>query len=281
MTFITEDWLRDNFTLSEGSEIHLPADSRMTPSARELIEGRHLQVKFQDRQGRLFVETPDSAGDPEKAIPELKAVHGLTSKERAQSASCELCHQPVAKKPDTLTHLNGQTMVAKNDPRLAFRAVLDATIAQTVWLQTEFTAAPLKGWLADIRSLLGNIMRADALNEPLGEQTIAGLTADELHTLSHHPLKYLGHDHIVPDVSHGRDAARLNLLRTKIREAEINAARIYIDSYFRVTRPDIMQALNRLSSAVYVLMVMVVREGGLIAAPALKQLLVREDSHAD
>ena len=33
MTFITEDWLRDNFTLSEGSEIHLPADSRMTPSA--------------------------------------------------------------------------------------------------------------------------------------------------------------------------------------------------------------------------------------------------------
>lgn len=54
MTFITEGWLRDNFTLSEGSEIHLPADSRMTPSARELIESRRLQVKFQDKQGRLL-----------------------------------------------------------------------------------------------------------------------------------------------------------------------------------------------------------------------------------
>ncbi|MFP5959084.1 cobalamin adenosyltransferase, partial [Salmonella sp. 741265047_PSA] len=36
--FITETWLRANHTLSEGSEIHLPADARLTPSARELLE---------------------------------------------------------------------------------------------------------------------------------------------------------------------------------------------------------------------------------------------------
>ncbi|STJ28197.1 ethanolamine utilization cobalamin adenosyltransferase [Escherichia coli] len=29
--FITEAWLRANHTLSEGAEIHLPADSRLTP----------------------------------------------------------------------------------------------------------------------------------------------------------------------------------------------------------------------------------------------------------
>ena len=40
--------------------------------------------------------------------------------------------------------------------------------------------------------MLGNIMRADALNEPLGEQSIADLNADELHKLSHNPLKYPG-----------------------------------------------------------------------------------------
>ena len=39
--FITEAWLRANHTLSEGAEIHLPADSRLTPSARELLESRH------------------------------------------------------------------------------------------------------------------------------------------------------------------------------------------------------------------------------------------------
>lgn len=279
MTFITEDWLRENFTLSEGSEIHLPADSRMTPSARELIESRHLQVKFQDKQGRLFVESSETASR-EADIPQLKAVHGLTSKDRAETAACELCHQPVAKKPDTLTHLNAHTLVAKNDPRLAFRATLDSTIARAVWLQCEFAQSPLKSWLADIRSVLGNIMRADALNEPLGEQRIGDLTADELHALSHNPLKYLGHDHLVPDAVHGRESAQLNLLRTQVREAEISAARIYIDCDFTVSRPDIMQALNRLSSAVYVLMVMVVRAGGVMTAQQLKQSLAQGVTNA-
>ncbi len=41
--FITEAWLA-NHTLSEGGEIHLPADARLTPSARELLESRHLRV---------------------------------------------------------------------------------------------------------------------------------------------------------------------------------------------------------------------------------------------
>ncbi len=49
--FITEAWLRANHTLSEGGEIHLPADARLTPSARELLESRHLRVKFLDRRG--------------------------------------------------------------------------------------------------------------------------------------------------------------------------------------------------------------------------------------
>ncbi|GHL21370.1 hypothetical protein ECZU24_42110 [Escherichia coli] len=53
-------------------------------------------------------------------------------------------------------------MVAKSDPRLGFRAVLDSTIALAVWLQIEL-AEPWQPWLADIRSRLGNIMRADAL----------------------------------------------------------------------------------------------------------------------
>ncbi|MTJ79917.1 MAG: ethanolamine utilization cob(I)yrinic acid a,c-diamide adenosyltransferase EutT [Telmatospirillum sp.] len=278
-TFVTEDWLRGHFTLSEGSEIHLPADSRMTPSARELIDGRRLKVKFQDRQGRLFVEAEGAKTPPEQ--PRLKAVHGLTSRDRAEAAACELCRQEVSRKPDTLTHLNAHVMVAKNDPRLAFRARLDATIALAVRLQTEpDLRAEMKGWLADIRSLLGNIMRADVLDQPLDGQSVAGLTADDLHRLSHNPLRYIGHDHVVPDVVHGRDVALLNLLRTDIRETEIAAAQVFIDIRFQVLRPDIMQALNRLSSAVYVLMVLCVREEGWLDVEQLKRTLEAEN-HAD
>ncbi|MDN7200348.1 ethanolamine utilization cob(I)yrinic acid a,c-diamide adenosyltransferase EutT, partial [Klebsiella pneumoniae] len=173
--FITEAWLRANHTLSEGGEIHLPADARLTPSARELLESRHLRVKFLDRQGRLFVEDDEQTPQP---------VHVLTSSDHPPQACCELCHQPVGKKPDTLTHLTADTLVAKNDPRLAFRAVLDSTIALTVWLQIEL-AEPWQPWLTDIRSRLGNIMRADALEEPLAAQSIAGFSEAQLHRLSH------------------------------------------------------------------------------------------------
>lgn len=220
--FITEAWLRANHTLSEGAEIHLPADSRLTPSARELLESRHLRIKFIDEQGRLFVDDEQQQPQP---------VHGLTSSDEHPQACCELCRQPVAKKPDTLTHLSAEKMVAKSDPRLGFRAVLDSTIALAVWLQIE-------------------------LGEPLGCQAIVGLSDEDLHRLSHQPLRYLDHDHLVPEASHGRDAALLNLLRTKVRETETVAAQVFITRSFEVLRPDILQALNRLSSTVYVMMIL-------------------------
>ncbi|GHK38132.1 hypothetical protein ECZU06_52570 [Escherichia coli] len=72
----------------------------------------------------------------------------------------------------------------------------------------------------------------------------------------HQPLRYLGHDHLVPEASHGRDAALLNLLRTKVRETETVAAQVFITRSFEVLRPDILQALNRLSSTVYVMMIL-------------------------
>lgn len=38
----------------------------------------------------------------------------------------------MVKKPDTLTHLTADKMVAKSDPRLGFRAALDSAIALTI-----------------------------------------------------------------------------------------------------------------------------------------------------
>lgn len=156
------------------------------------------------------------------------------------------------KKPDTLTHLSAEKMVAKSDPRLGFRAVLDSTIALAVWLQIE-------------------------LAEPLGCQAIVGLSDEDLHRLSHQPLRYLGHDHLVPEASHGRDAALLNLLRTKVREAETVAAQVFITRSFEVLRPDILQALNRLSSTVYVMMILSVTKQPLTVKQIQQRLGKRND----
>ena len=264
--FITEAWLRANHTLSEGGEIHLPADARLTPSARELLESRRLRIKFLDDQGRLYID--DKREQP---------VHGLTSTDAHPQACCELCRQPVAQKPDTLTHLTANKMVAKSDPRLGFRAALDSTIALAVWLQIEL-AEQWQPWLADIRSRLGNIMRADAIEEPLAAQSIAGLSEADLHRLSHQPLRYLDHDHLVPEAGQGRDSALLNLLRCKVRETETFAAQVFITPGFEVLRPDILQALNRLSSTVYVMMILCVTKS-LLTLSQIQQRLGDGNDH--
>lgn len=166
-------------------------------------------------------------------------------------------------------------MVAKSDPRLGFRAVLDSTIALAVWLQIEL-AEPWQPWLADIRSRLGNIMRADALGNRWAAVRLSGFLT-KICIGFHQPLRYLDHDHLVPEASHGRDAALLNLLRTKVRETETVAAQVFITRSFEVLRPDILQALNRLSSTVYVMMILSVTKQPLTVKQIQQRLGKRND----
>jgi ethanolamine utilization cobalamin adenosyltransferase len=250
-TFVTESGLRERYSLAPGSELHLPESARLTPSARTLLAERQIRVKYLDEAGRAFVETA-AAGEE----PALQRVPVLTGTNERRVATCLLCSQPLATKPDTLTSLDGKTLVAKNDPRLKLRGKLDTAIAHAVWIQTEFAPAggPLTLWLADVRSALGRVLKAEVSGEAMPPVLMGEFDEAAIHAISHNPLKYLGHDHLVPEAGHGVQVARLNLLRAQIREAELLAADVFIDRDFKVTRPDLMQALNRLSSAVYVLM---------------------------
>lgn len=250
-TFITETWLRERHGLSEGTELRLPADARLTPAARTLIEERRLSVKFLDKQGRLYREVQGEEG------AQLQPVHGLTGSAEKPRACCQLCGHAPERKPAGMTHLSATELVAKSDPRLRFRAELDAAIALAVWLQVELREpSELALWLADIRSVLGQLMRADAVDEPLAGFTVGGLDDALIHRISHAPLKYLGHDHVVPELGLGRPAALLNLLRAKVREVEISAAQVFTAPGFQVRRADLLHVLNRLSSALYVAMLM-------------------------
>lgn len=255
-TYITETWLREKFGLAEATEVQLPANALLTPSAKELLEARKIRVKYVDDAGRTFY-----AEDIQAETPVLKQVNPLTSKSTWEASECSLCHQPLNKKPDTLTHLNAHDLVAKNDPRLKLRGKLDSAIAHVVWIQTEFDHekrfTTLSHYLSDIRSALGNALRAEVTGEPMPAISMGEFDEKTLHDISHNPLKHIGHDHIVPEVSQGKTVAKLNILRAIIREAELIAADIYIARDFTVTRPDIMAGINRLSSAVYVMMLLV------------------------
>ena len=261
--YITETWLREHGAMTEGVELCLPAGSCLTPAARSLISDRRLQIKY---AGEKQSSSPDGAAVDLSVRP---AIHPLTGRNRSEgrhAMQCALCHQNVERKPDVLTHLDANTLVAKNDLRIKFRGRLDSAIAWAVLTQAEWAkqavadasgiSGHLEHGLADVRSCLGNVLRAEVTGDPLVPIHMGPHDAEAIHRLSHDPWKHLGHDHLVPEVAHGLPAAQLNLLRAAIREAEVMAAEIYIDRDFAVLRPDIMQGLNRLSSAVYVLMIM-------------------------
>lgn len=263
-TFITEHWLREQFGLAHGTEVQLPANARLTPSAQGLLDERHITVKYIDDSGRVFIPKAGQNATDAALSDSLKQVHPLTTSDEWSVPDCLLCQQKIEHKPDTLTHIDAHHLVSKNDPRLLFRGKLDSVIAQAVLTQIQLTQTPsdalapimpqLSRYMADVRSALGNVLKAEATGETMATVALGNLSAEAIHKMSHHPLKYLGHDHLVPDEKQGMQVALLNLLRTQIREAELYAAQIYITRDFRVKRPDIMQALNRLSSAVYVLM---------------------------
>lgn len=253
-SYLTEDWLQQNASLTVGGELHLPTDSRLTPAARDLLAARKIRVRYTDEAGRVYVDVATNGTDQDQR----QRVHPLTSSATRQAAHCLLCQQVVDQKPDAMTHLDATTLVAKNDLRIAFRGRVDSAIAQAVLLQTQWqdeTVAPtLQAMLADIRSALGNVLRCETLGETMAPITVGNFDEAQLHAVSHNPLKHLGHDHIVPALEHGITVARLNVLRTAIREAEVAGAQTFIDKDFSVRRSDLLQALNRLSSAVYVLM---------------------------
>lgn len=142
--FITEAWLRANHTLSEGAEIHLPADSRLTPSARELLESRHLRIKFIDEQGRLFVDDEQQQPQP---------VHGLTSSDEHPQACCELCRQPVAKKAGHSDSPVGGKMVAKAIRASVFALFSTAPLRWQCGCKLNWRNRGSRGWRISVRVL--------------------------------------------------------------------------------------------------------------------------------
>ena len=256
--FITESWLAENAVLTAGGEVRLPVNSRLTPAARDVLNRGKIRIRYADEAGRVFVDVPGQNAEGEE---NRQRVHPLTSSANHETAHCQLCQQAVTKKSEALTHLNATTFVAKNDPRIAFRGRVDSAIAQALLIQAQWQhehAAPAwQAMLADIRSALGDVLRSEALDEPMRAITLGELDEAQIHAYSHNPLKHLGHDHIVPALEHGLTVARLNVLRTAIRETEVAGAQAFIGRDFSITRGDLLQALNRLSSAVYVLMLIV------------------------
>ena len=174
----------------------------------------------------------------------------------ADLAKPERYHLPgggyVEEKPEHMTHLRGDLLVSKCHPVIAFRGKLDTLQAELILGQLDVPGERQR--LGEILELSRQLIRCDVMQEPVSLEKLCGYTEQELHSRSHYPQRYYEKAHFMPEATDGMKIARLNRLRCAAREAELAAAAAFTDADGNCTRTDMLQALNRMSSMLYVMM---------------------------
>ena len=155
-------------------------------------------------------------------------------------------------KPEHWTHLNGEFLVPKTHPRIRFRGAMDTLegellLCGLVCSKTE--------QLEQVLALSRNLVRWEVLDEPVKEEGLCGMTMDQLRQRSHRPQDFYGQPHFMPSIADGAEILQLNRARCAARAAELAAAEAFTDREGNLTREDILRALNRISSMLYLMMI--------------------------
>ena len=219
---LNETAVRDNIRNREGKRVfYLAKGDQLTSGARDFLSRERIEIL-----------------SAEQARPERYRL---------------LSGGYLEEKPEHMTHLNGEVLVTKNHPRIAFRGKLDTLEAELILCQLAGTH--LITPVGEILALARRLIRCDVLEEPVQSEKLCGLTEEEQRKRSHFPQDYYGQPHFMPSVSDGEVIARLNRARCAAREAELAAVAAFSDRDGNPTRLDILRALNRMSSMLYILMI--------------------------
>ena len=247
MRFLTEEDIKTRCS-APGSMLRLAADERLTPSASEYAS--RFRIEIVQHCGTCAVE------QTAKAEVSLDV--------RRPSVTTATACVPM-------THLDAGSVVPKSHPRVEFRGKLDSLLATAILVRTQFDArnciAPyLKECLDDVTTWIMCILTSDVSGEACIIKGMGGMDMDTVHTVSRDPDTYLGITPFVPDGSLGGNAALVNWLRALAREAEVAGAKCALG------REDVASALNRLSSALYVLLLLTVgvERGMELKGPGIK-----------
>ena len=213
--------VRDNIRNREGKRVfYLAKGDQLTSEARDFLQKERIAIL-----------------PAEQAAPEhYKLLNGAI----------------LTEKPEHMTHLQGNVLVPKTHPRIRFRGMVDT-------LESAIMLCQLKGIrvgeLSQILELVRRLIRCDVLEEPVGESSLCGLTPELLRRHSHFPQTFYGQPQFMPSYTDGEGVLLLNQARCVARQTELAAVEAFCDREGAPTRPDILQALNRVSSMLYILMI--------------------------
>ena len=153
-----------------------------------------------------------------------------------------------------MTHLNGEFLVNKTHPRIAFRGCMDSLEAVLLLAAAETEGSirtQVEEALAYARYLLGQ----EVLEQPIICKALGGLDEKQLRERSHRPQDFYGKPHFMPSPDDSKALLLVNAARCRAREAELMAVKAFQDTEGLPTRLDLLRALNRLSSFLYLIMI--------------------------
>lgn len=160
----------------------------------------------------------------------------------------------LREKPEHMTHLNAEILVPKTHPRILFRGAMDTLEAELLLAQVEL-CKPYDKQTGQILEFARQIIRCDVLDQPVPEEKLCGLTEQEQRSRSHRPQDFYGQPHFMPAAADGKALLQLNRARCAARAAELAAVAAFSDREGNPTRPDILKAMNRMSSMIYIVMI--------------------------
>jgi propanediol utilization protein/ethanolamine utilization cobalamin adenosyltransferase len=246
---VTEYELRANWHKTKDKVIVLPPGSVITPSARDFIRSKGIDVQI---EGNGLQDINKSTLS--NATQTIKTTQSESIQTRANPAPPS--EAPAGVKPEHMTHLRPGALVTKTHPVIAYRGQLDLFQCELIEAQILFSSigeTDLIQKLEEISSFARQLMVSEVQETPFEWETLLGLSPQELRERSHHPQKYFGVGHTPLSYTHGSLVAKLHHLRAKSREVELYANRAFTDETGDCCRTDLIQALNRLSSAFYIL----------------------------
>ena len=225
-----------------------------------LLDRRTVRDNIRNREGRrvFYLGKGDQLTSDARDYLNRERVEVLPAHLAKQERYRLLNGGFVEGKPEHMTHLNAQVLVPKTHPRIRFRGMMDTLEAEILLCQKQADPA-LQKQLQEVLTLARNIVRWDVLEEQAEETLLLGLTEQQLRQHSHRPQDFYGVPHFMPQADDPEIILRLNKVRCAVRSAELAAAEAFTTAE-GVTRPDLMRMLNRMSSAVYILMI---REKGM------------------
>ncbi|WP_028856797.1 hypothetical protein [Psychrilyobacter atlanticus] len=239
---VTELSLKESYKKQEFNKYYLEKGAILTPSAKQFLHDKKIEItKIKNEQEQNKKTTTENSIE-KSVVAKYKGVMG----------------EVYFEKPEYMTQLSENILIKKNHKIIFFRSKIDNFLSELILIEKQVNTDKNKGLKEDFKSIkqfLDEIIKAEVLNTKLDKDLkIFNLSLEKIRKISHNPKKYFSMDHLFGISSENNlRTLYLNKLRTLIREVEVTAVDAFV-SESKVQKIDLLKALNRLSSAIYIMM---------------------------